>query len=73
MLPEADFTDKEIKKRYGLCYSKDRDIAGGQTPFFRAKWSSLSEFVKEIKLSISRYYNRRGFFWGDSVIGGIDL
>ena len=69
MLPEADFTDKEIKKRYEICYGKDRDFAEGQIPFFRAKWSSLSEFVKEIKLGFSRYYNRRhnrrGFFWGD--------
>ena len=69
MLPEADFTDKEIKKRYKICYGKDRDFAEGQIPFFREKWSSLSEFVKEIKLGFSRYYNRRhnrrGFFWGD--------
>ena len=69
MLPEDDFTDKEIKKRYELCYGKDRDFAEGQIPFFREKWSSLSEFVKEIKLGFSRYYNRRhnrrGFFWGD--------
>jgi len=69
MLPEADFTDKEIKKKYEICYGKDRDFAEGQIPFFRAKWSSLSEFVKEIKLGFSRYYNRRhnrrGFFWGD--------
>jgi len=69
MIPEADFTDKEIKKRYELCYEKDKDFAEGQIPFFQTKWSSLSEFVKEIKLGFSRYYNRRhnrrGFFWGD--------
>ncbi len=69
MIPDADFTDKAIKKRYEICYGKDRDFAEGQIPFFRTKWSSLSEFVKEIKLGFSRYYNRRhnrrGFFWGD--------
>ena len=69
MLPETDFTDKKIKKRYEICYGKNRDFAEGQIPFFREKWSSLSEFVKEIKLGFSRYYNRRhnrrGFFWGD--------
>jgi REP element-mobilizing transposase RayT len=68
MLPEADFADKEIKKRYEICYGKDRDFAEGQIPFFRTKWSSLSEFVKEIKIGLSRYYNRRhnqrGFLWG---------
>ena len=26
MLPEADFTDKKIKKRYETCYGKDRVI-----------------------------------------------
>ena len=55
MLPDADFTDKEIKKRYELCYGKDSDFAEGQNPFFRTKWSSLSELVKEIKLGFSRY------------------
>jgi hypothetical protein len=33
------------------------------------KWSSLSEFVKEIKQSFSRYFNkkngRKGYLWGD--------
>jgi len=70
--PEADFTDKEIKKRYDLCYGKDRDFAEGQITFFLAKWSSLSEFVKEIKLGFSRYYNRRGITGGDSS-GETDL
>ena len=41
----------------------------GQIPSFRARWSSLSEFVKEVKLGFTRFYNRRhnrrGFLWGD--------
>jgi REP element-mobilizing transposase RayT len=68
MLPEVDFADKEIQKRYEIRYGKDRDFAEGQIPFFRTKLSSLSEFVKEIKIGFSRYYNRRhnrrGFLWG---------
>jgi hypothetical protein len=68
MLPEADFADKEIPKRYAICYGKDRAFEEGQIPFFRTKWSSLSEFVKEIKIGFSRYFNqrhnRRGFLWG---------
>jgi len=35
----------------------------------REKLSSLSEFVREIKVGFTRYYNkrhnRRGYFWGD--------
>ena len=35
----------------------------------REKLSSLSEFVREIKVGFARYYNkrhnRRGYFWGD--------
>ena len=35
----------------------------------RLKLSSLSEFVREIKVGFARYYNRRhnrrGYFWGD--------
>ena len=38
-------------------------------PSLRAKLSSLSEFVREIKVGFARYYNkrhnRRGYFWGD--------
>ena len=41
----------------------------GQIPSLRAKLSSLSEFVREIKVGFTRYYNkhhhRRGYFWGD--------
>ena len=40
-----------------------------QIPSLRDKLSSLSEFVKEIKQSFSRYYNkrhhRRGTLWGE--------
>ena len=37
--------------------------------YFREKLSSLSEFMREIKVGFERYYNRRhdrrGYFWGD--------
>ncbi len=50
-------------------YGNDKRFSEAQIPFFRKKWSSLSEFVKEIKQEFSRFYNkrhgRRGFFWGD--------
>jgi hypothetical protein len=38
-------------------------------PYFREKLSSLSEFMREIKVGFARYYNKRhnrqGYFWGD--------
>ena len=46
-----------------------RNLSEGQIPFLRNKWASLSEYIKEIKQTFSRYYNRlhnrRGFFWAD--------
>ena len=68
-LPEYKFTDQEIKKRYESFYGNDRVFAEGLIPSLRAKLSSLSEFVREIKVVFARYYNRRynrrGYFWGD--------
>lgn len=67
--PEYKFTEQDIKKRYVGFYGDDRVFADGQIPSLRAKLSSLSEFVLEIKVRFARYYNkrhnRRGYFWGD--------
>jgi putative transposase len=69
MLPEYKFTDEDIKKRYVGFYGDDRIFTDGLIPSLRAKLSSLSEFVREIKVGFARYYNkrhnRRGYFWGD--------
>jgi len=69
MLPETDFSDEDIKKRHERYYGEERFFPEGQVAYFRTRWSSLSEFVKEIKLGFSRFYNRRhnrrGFLWGD--------
>lgn len=67
--PDADFSDEEIKQRFVAYYGKDRDFYEGQIPYLRQKWSSISEFVKEIKQTFSRFFNRRhdrrGYFWGE--------
>lgn len=69
MIPESDFTDDEIQKRFVAFYGDNREFAEGQIPYWRAKLSSLSEFMREIKVTFARYYNRRhhrrGYFWGD--------
>ena len=69
MIPEYKFTDQDIKKRYVDFYGDDRVFTDGMIPSLRTKLSSLSEFVREIKVGFARYYNkkhnRRGYFWGD--------
>ena len=69
MFPEHKFTDEDIQKRYENFYGDERVFAAGWIPSLREKWSSLSEFIREIKVGFTRYYNkchhRRGYFWGD--------
>jgi hypothetical protein len=63
---------KRSKKDTRSVTAKTGILQKARSPFFRTKWSNLSEFVKEIKLGFSRYYNRRhnrrGFFWGDRFL-----
>jgi REP element-mobilizing transposase RayT len=69
MFPETEFSNKQIKQRFVEFYGEERKFSRGHIPFYRQKWSSLSEFIKEIKQSFSRFYNkqngRKGFFWGE--------
>ena len=69
MLPEHRFTDADIQKRFEKFYGDNRLFYEGQIPYLRNKLSSLSEFIREIKVGFARYYNRRhhrrGYFWGD--------
>ena len=69
MFPEDKFTDEDILKRYVDFYGDERIVAEGLVPSLREKLSSLSEFMREIKVGFARFYNRRhnqrGYFWGD--------
>jgi hypothetical protein len=55
-----------IKNRYVNFYGDERVFTEGLIPSLRAKLSSLSEFVRKIKVGFARYYNRwhnrRGYF-----------
>lgn len=66
--PEDHVSDEELLARLKRFYGKRKLISRQQLPFYRAKLSSLSEYVKEIKQGFTRYYNklnnRKGFFWG---------
>ena len=69
MLPESHFSDEEIKNRYVGFYGDDQEFSEQKVSGFRLKWASLSEFLKEIKQTFSRCYNkrhnRRGTLWGE--------
>ena len=71
MHPGEEYSDEEIKKRFSLLYGdeKNRNLGERQIPSLRKKWADLSEYVKEIKQSFSRFYNRlhdrKGFFWSE--------
>jgi len=69
MIPQDQFSDEDIQKRFEAYFGDSREFAEGQIPYWRDKLSSLSEFVREIKVGFARYYNRRhnrrGYFWGD--------
>jgi len=71
MHPGEEYDDEEIRRRFKLYYGNDpnRELQGGQIPVLREKWSSLSEYVKEVKQVFSRFYNkahkRKGFFWSE--------
>ena len=71
MFPGNEFSDEDIKKRYEKFYGNDSVFADSRIPYLREKLSNLSEFVREIKVGFTRYYNRhhnrRGYFWGTGL------
>lgn len=69
IIPGKEYSDKDVKSRYERYYGKNKQPGDDQIPLLRQKWSSISQYIKEIKQTFSRYYNkihdRRGFFWSD--------
>ncbi len=71
MLPADFYDDHEMLRRFTIYYGPDIQpvVTEAKLKSLREKWSSLSEYMKEIKQRFSRYYNkkhdRRGYFWGD--------
>ncbi len=69
-----DYTDENIRQRYKTFFAgeednRDRELTDDQVERFRVKWEDLSEFIRDLKQSFSRFYNkrhkRRGFFWSE--------
>ena len=69
MLPENEITDQEVQASFQQRYGDEYTLMPGQIPFYRQKWTSLSEYVKEIKQTFTRVYNkkrgRKGTFWAE--------
>lgn len=71
MNPESDYSDEEIRRRHKLYYGEKGklELTEGRITYFRERWSDLSEYVKDIKQTFSRYFNKRndrkGFFWSE--------
>ncbi|HKK33255.1 MAG TPA: transposase [Desulfomicrobiaceae bacterium] len=69
MFPEDHISSAELEERYHRKYGKESVFPESKAGELRRKWASLSEFVKEIKESFSKAYNkrnnRRGYLWGD--------
>jgi REP element-mobilizing transposase RayT len=69
MYPGDRYSDGEIKERFEAIYGTDVVLSGSDIQYYRDKWASLSEFVKDLKQNFTRFYNKRhnkkGFFWGD--------
>ncbi len=70
MKTSDNYSDSDVKRRIGLLNNdKDKVVTDGQVPYFREKFSNLSEYMREIKQRFSRFYNKRherkGYFWGE--------
>jgi hypothetical protein len=69
MMPEENFSDAELQQRHECFFGEEKRFCEGHIPFYRLKYANLSEFIKELKQSFSRWYNRRtgrrGFFWSE--------
>lgn len=66
----ADVADNELKERllnHNKIYSNE--ISESELLRFKEKLTDISEYVKSIKMTFSRWYNKRndrkGYFWGD--------
>jgi len=67
--PEDSVTETDVGQRYKEFFGQDRHLSEKDLEYYRKRWTSLSDFVKDIKQAFTRYYNRKrnrkGYFWGD--------
>jgi len=67
--PGSMLSDDEVRRRFMLLYSTGAEFPEGQLEAFRERFCSLSRYIKDIKQTFSRIYNRkrnrRGTLWGE--------
>ena len=69
MFPEDHGDTAALRERFTLAHGDQARFPSEKISNLRRKWSSLSEFIKDIKQNFSRYYNkkngRKGYLWGE--------
>ncbi|WP_300670301.1 transposase [Desulfoluna sp.] len=69
MSPSSMLSDEEVRRRFMLLYKKGTEFPEGQLDHFRERFCSLSRYMKDIKQTFSRIYNRKkkrkGTLWGE--------
>ena len=69
MFPINHGDEASLRERFRRAHGDTAVFSSEKIPDLRKKWSSLSEFIKDIKQTFSRYYNkqndRKGYLWGD--------
>jgi REP element-mobilizing transposase RayT len=67
--PQDEVSPQEVEKRYKELFGHKSFVSDKDIEYYQKRWTSLSEFVKDIKQRFSRYYNKRnerkGYFWAD--------
>lgn len=66
---EDKYSDEEVLSRLESFYPDKKEVLKYNLSYYRKKLSDISEYMKSIKLTFSRWYNkvndRKGYFWGD--------
>ncbi|WP_051260997.1 transposase [Desulfovibrio inopinatus] len=69
MTPAHLVSDENISQHFRDRYGDEMHLSPGKIESLRGKWTSLSEFMREVKQTFSRHYNtrhnRRGTLWGE--------
>jgi putative transposase len=73
MHPESSYWDEDVRERYERRYGEEKTAAldDNQMRELSKKMAGLSEYVREVKQSFSRYYKRlhkkKGYFWSERL------
>jgi len=64
-----DISDEELLKKLCKFYNKSEDFIKFNLVHYRSKLADISDYMKSVKLTFTRWYNkvndRRGYLWGD--------